>query len=164
MATPILRDDLGEGNCESKIAARRWGVNFLPRGIKMPRRALWEQGQLRLVLASACLRNSTYIHIFVVLMWGSLCFHSRAGDCLTDREENSEAVTAKKTSSSSMCVFWLSWFDTECKTACDRLRFPRCDRSRYRLLSGMSKRQQLKTTPTPDKNGSYGIKVGVRMP
>ena len=22
----------------------------------------------------------------------------------------------------------------------------------------------LKTTPTPDKNGSYGVKVGVRMP
>ena len=36
----ILRDNLGEGNCESKIAARQWGVNFLPRGIKMSRRAL----------------------------------------------------------------------------------------------------------------------------
>ena len=24
----ILRDNLGEGNCESKIAARQWGVNF----------------------------------------------------------------------------------------------------------------------------------------
>ena len=24
----ILRDNLAEGNCESKIAARQWGVNF----------------------------------------------------------------------------------------------------------------------------------------
>ena len=29
----ILRDNLGEGNCESKIAARQW--------IKMSRKALW---------------------------------------------------------------------------------------------------------------------------
>ena len=26
----ILRDNLGEGNCESKVAARQWGVNFCP--------------------------------------------------------------------------------------------------------------------------------------
>ena len=37
----ILRDNLGEDACESKIATRQWGVNFLPRGIKMSRRALW---------------------------------------------------------------------------------------------------------------------------
>ena len=36
----ILRDILGGGNCESKIAARQW-EQFLPRGIKMSRRALW---------------------------------------------------------------------------------------------------------------------------
>ena len=24
----VLRDNLGEGNCESRIAARQWGVNF----------------------------------------------------------------------------------------------------------------------------------------
>ena len=24
----ILRDNLGEGKCDSKIAARQWGVNF----------------------------------------------------------------------------------------------------------------------------------------
>ena len=39
----ILRDNLGEGNCESKIAGRQWGSQFLLRGIKMPRRALWVQ-------------------------------------------------------------------------------------------------------------------------
>ena len=38
------RDNLGEGKCESNIAARQWGVQFLPRGIKMPRRTLWEGG------------------------------------------------------------------------------------------------------------------------
>ena len=38
----ILRGNLGEGNCGSKIAARQWGVNFWPRGIKMSRKALWE--------------------------------------------------------------------------------------------------------------------------
>ena len=27
----ILRDNLGEGNCKSKIAARQWGVNFAAR-------------------------------------------------------------------------------------------------------------------------------------
>ena len=37
----ILRDNLGEGNCESKIA-ETVGSLFLPRGIKMPRRALWQ--------------------------------------------------------------------------------------------------------------------------
>ena len=35
----ILGDDLGEGNCESKIVSRQWGRLFLPRDIKMSRRA-----------------------------------------------------------------------------------------------------------------------------
>ena len=37
----ILGDKLGEGNCESEIVSRQWGNNFLPRDIKMSRRALW---------------------------------------------------------------------------------------------------------------------------
>ena len=38
----ILADNLGEGNCESKIAAGQRGLNFCREGIKMSRRALWE--------------------------------------------------------------------------------------------------------------------------
>ena len=37
----ISGDNLGEGNCESKIASRQWGDNFLPRDINLSRRALW---------------------------------------------------------------------------------------------------------------------------
>ena len=29
-----LRDNLGEGNCESKIAARQWGVNFCREALR----------------------------------------------------------------------------------------------------------------------------------
>ena len=40
----ILGDNLGEGNCESKIAV---GSQFLPRDIKVSRRALWAFGNPR---------------------------------------------------------------------------------------------------------------------
>ena len=43
----ILGDNLGEGNCESKIASRQWGDNFLPRDINLSRRALWVGGALK---------------------------------------------------------------------------------------------------------------------
>ena len=32
----ILRVNLGEGNCESKIAARQWGVNFCREALSGP--------------------------------------------------------------------------------------------------------------------------------
>ena len=37
----ILRDNLGEGNCESKIAARQWGVNFRREASRCLAGALW---------------------------------------------------------------------------------------------------------------------------
>ena len=30
----VVRDNLGEGNCESKIAAREWGVNFCREALR----------------------------------------------------------------------------------------------------------------------------------
>ena len=30
----ILRGNLGEGNCESKLAARQWGVNFCREALR----------------------------------------------------------------------------------------------------------------------------------
>ena len=37
----ILRDNVGEGNLRVKNCRETVGSQFLPRGIKMPRRALW---------------------------------------------------------------------------------------------------------------------------
>ena len=42
---------MGEGNCEAKIASRQWGRQFLPRDIKLCRRALWVCGNDTLAVA-----------------------------------------------------------------------------------------------------------------
>ena len=41
---------------------------------------------------------------------------------------------------------------------------PCCSEADVKLLLFESLINKLKTTPTPNKNGSYGIKGGVRMP
>ena len=43
----ILRGNFGEGNCESKNCRETMGSQFLPRGIEMPRKALWGSGVFR---------------------------------------------------------------------------------------------------------------------
>ena len=50
----ILRDNLGEGNCESGIAARQWGVKFCSEAslAKAPVRLFSKDEVLRKVLRS----------------------------------------------------------------------------------------------------------------